>query len=99
MRYRPLTVSVAAILCILSGPASADGYTLFDPGDSIATFPRAMNASGVVAGYYEDGAFVDHGFARAGDGTIMHALERLLPFVAQHVGYRLAVTHVPGVTW
>ena len=34
-----------------------------------------------------------------GDGTIMHALERLLPFVAQHVGYRLAVTHVPGVTW
>ena len=33
------------------------------------------------------------------DGTILHALERLLPFVAQHVGYRLAVTHVPGVTW
>jgi hypothetical protein len=71
MRYRPLTVSIAAILCILSGPASADGYTLFDPGDSIATFPRAVNASGVVAGYYEDGAFVDHGFARASDGTIM----------------------------
>jgi glycosyltransferase involved in cell wall biosynthesis len=34
-----------------------------------------------------------------GDGTIMHALERLLPFVAQHAEYRLAVTHVPGVTW
>jgi lipopolysaccharide biosynthesis protein len=33
------------------------------------------------------------------DGTILHALERLLPFVAQHAGYRLAVTHVPGVTW
>jgi lipopolysaccharide biosynthesis protein len=33
------------------------------------------------------------------DGTIMHALERLLPFVVQHRGYRYATTHVPGVTW
>jgi glycosyltransferase involved in cell wall biosynthesis len=33
------------------------------------------------------------------DGTILHALERLLPFVAQHAGYRFAATHVPGVTW
>jgi glycosyltransferase involved in cell wall biosynthesis/septal ring factor EnvC (AmiA/AmiB activator) len=33
------------------------------------------------------------------DGTILHALERLLPFVAQHAGYRLAVTNVPRLTW
>ncbi len=33
------------------------------------------------------------------DGTILHALERMLPFVAQHAGYRYATTHVPGVTW
>ena len=33
------------------------------------------------------------------DGTILHAIERLLPFVAQHAGYRFATTHVPGVTW
>jgi glycosyltransferase involved in cell wall biosynthesis len=33
------------------------------------------------------------------DGTILHALERLLPFVARHAGYRFATTHVPGVTW
>jgi len=33
------------------------------------------------------------------DGTIMHALERLLPFVVQDLGYRYAVTHVQGVTW
>ena len=33
------------------------------------------------------------------DGTILHAIERLLPFVAQHAGYRVATTHVPGVTW
>jgi glycosyltransferase involved in cell wall biosynthesis len=33
------------------------------------------------------------------DGTILHALERLLPFVARHTGYSYATTHVPGVTW
>lgn len=33
------------------------------------------------------------------DGTILHALERMLPFCAQHAGYRYATTHVPGVTW
>jgi glycosyltransferase involved in cell wall biosynthesis len=33
------------------------------------------------------------------DGTILHALERLLPFVARHTGYGYATTHVPGVTW
>jgi glycosyltransferase involved in cell wall biosynthesis len=33
------------------------------------------------------------------DGTILHALERLLPFVVEDQGYRYATTHVPGVTW
>ncbi|HTL28726.1 MAG TPA: rhamnan synthesis F family protein, partial [Tepidisphaeraceae bacterium] len=33
------------------------------------------------------------------DGTILHALERILPFVVEHRGYRYATTHVPGVTW
>lgn len=33
------------------------------------------------------------------DGTILHALERVLPFVVQHQGYKYATTHVPGVTW
>jgi glycosyltransferase involved in cell wall biosynthesis len=33
------------------------------------------------------------------DGTVLHALERLLPFVAHYAGYRFATTHVPGVTW
>jgi len=33
------------------------------------------------------------------DGTILHAIERLLPLVAQHAGYRFATTHIPGVTW
>lgn len=32
------------------------------------------------------------------DGTMLHALERLLPFSAQHAGYRFATTHVPGIT-
>jgi len=31
------------------------------------------------------------------DGTILHALERLLPFSAQLAGFTFAETHVPGV--
>jgi glycosyltransferase involved in cell wall biosynthesis len=33
------------------------------------------------------------------DGTILHAIERLLPSIARHAGYRYLTTHVPGVTW
>jgi hypothetical protein len=32
------------------------------------------------------------------DGSLLHAVERLLPLVAQQAGTRLATTHVPGVT-
>ena len=32
------------------------------------------------------------------DGTKLHAIERLVPFVARASGFRCAVTHVPGVT-
>jgi glycosyltransferase involved in cell wall biosynthesis len=31
-------------------------------------------------------------------GTILHAIERLLPFVASHAGYSYAATFIPGVT-
>jgi hypothetical protein len=33
------------------------------------------------------------------DGTSLHAIERLLPFVTDHAGYRFATTHIPGLTW
>jgi lipopolysaccharide biosynthesis protein len=33
------------------------------------------------------------------DATILHAIERLWPFVARKAGYEYATTHVPGVTW
>jgi lipopolysaccharide biosynthesis protein len=33
------------------------------------------------------------------DGTLLHAIERLLPFVVRHTGYRCAMTHIPGVIW
>jgi glycosyltransferase involved in cell wall biosynthesis len=33
------------------------------------------------------------------DGTILHAAERLLPFVAREQGYHYASTHIPGITW
>lgn len=33
------------------------------------------------------------------DGTVLHAVERLLPFAAAQRGYRYATTHVEGITW
>jgi lipopolysaccharide biosynthesis protein len=32
------------------------------------------------------------------DGTLLHAIERLLPSIAVYSGYHIATTHVPGVT-
>jgi hypothetical protein len=32
------------------------------------------------------------------DGTMLHAFERILPFVAKKTGYHVAMTHVPGIT-
>lgn len=32
------------------------------------------------------------------DGTMLHALERLVPFVVRHAGYDYATTHIPGVS-
>ena len=32
------------------------------------------------------------------DGTMLHALERLLPVIAEHAGFGLMTTHVPGVS-
>ena len=32
------------------------------------------------------------------DGTVLHAIERLFPVVAQHRGFEIAGTYVPGVT-
>ena len=33
------------------------------------------------------------------DGTILHALERLIPFAANNQGFTWATTQIPGVTW
>ncbi|MCC6888184.1 MAG: glycosyltransferase [Hyphomicrobiales bacterium] len=32
------------------------------------------------------------------EGSLLHAMERILPFVVQHNGYRCKITHVPGTT-
>jgi lipopolysaccharide biosynthesis protein len=32
------------------------------------------------------------------DGTVLHAFERLLPFVTEKMGYRMEMTYVPGIT-
>jgi len=33
------------------------------------------------------------------DGTMLHAIERLIPIVAKHSGFDVAVSHVPGITY
>ena len=32
------------------------------------------------------------------DGSMLHAIERLLPLVVRSAGYRCAVTHIPGIS-
>lgn len=32
------------------------------------------------------------------DGTILHAIERIVPLIVEKTGYQCAVTHVPGVS-
>ena len=32
------------------------------------------------------------------DGSLLHAIERLLPCVAKNAGFRCVLTHVPGIT-
>ena len=33
------------------------------------------------------------------DGTILHAIERVIPFVVKHRGFNIAVSNVPGVSY
>jgi lipopolysaccharide biosynthesis protein len=32
------------------------------------------------------------------DGSMLHAIERLFSIFAENEGYKVAVTHVPGIT-
>ena len=31
------------------------------------------------------------------DGTVLHAIERLVTLVTRHRGFKIAATHVPGI--
>lgn len=33
------------------------------------------------------------------DGTVLHAIERLVPFITAHAGFGVKGVHVPGVSW
>ena len=64
----------AAIMLVSAATAGSAGakeqFTTFDPSGSIYTVVASINASGAVAGYYEDSGGVTHGFLRTADGTI-----------------------------
>jgi hypothetical protein len=64
----------AAVLLVsaaTAGSASAkEQFTSFDPQGSVYTFAAGINASGSVAGYYQDSEGMTHGFLRASDGKI-----------------------------
>jgi hypothetical protein len=32
------------------------------------------------------------------DGTMLHAVERILPFIVEKTGYQVKMTHIPGIT-
>jgi hypothetical protein len=66
-------LATGATLCWLvacGGAAAKPVITSFDPPGSTNTQPTSINASGVIAGQYNDTAGVPHGFVRAANGTI-----------------------------
>lgn len=68
-----LLCGAAIVLASAATAASAsakESFTTFDPKGSIYTFAAGIDASGAVAGYYEDSAGVMHGFLRMSDGKI-----------------------------
>jgi probable HAF family extracellular repeat protein len=63
--------AIALVSAMTAVSASAkESFTTFDPTGSVYTFASGINASGTVAGYYEDSKGVTHGFLRTSDGTI-----------------------------
>jgi hypothetical protein len=46
-------------------------FKIFDPPNSVATYPSSINSTGTVTGSYQDAAGVQHGFLRSPRGTIV----------------------------
>jgi len=73
MSRSKLLCGAAIVLVSAAAAASAgakESFTTFDPTGSIYTFAAAINASGAVAGYYEDSSGATHAFLRTPDGKI-----------------------------
>jgi hypothetical protein len=63
--------AIVLVSAAAAGSASAkDQFATFDPKGSIYTFAAGIDASGTVAGWYEDSNGSVHGFLRTSDGTI-----------------------------
>jgi hypothetical protein len=62
--------SLGAIAACVAASAHAASYTIFDPPGSVETFPRYIDASGIIVGDYSPDKVNGKGFIRAADGTI-----------------------------
>src|SRR5689334_12965391 len=63
--------AIAAVLFLAQTQASGKGIvTSFDVPGALATLPVGINASNVIAGFYESSDHVAHGFVRNASGTI-----------------------------
>jgi uncharacterized membrane protein len=63
----------ALVSCLTLATIAADGqtFTTFDMPSSNYTQPAAINPLGQVTGTYQDIAFVEHGFLRESDGSVI----------------------------
>lgn len=71
MRIRDSALAIlAGILLSIQSQWARAKIISFDPPGSVRTNPTSINAEGEITGWYLDSNETDHGFVRAGDGTI-----------------------------
>src|SRR6266851_3892017 len=64
-------ITAVAVLVGLVSIGYAQTFTTFDVPGAAGTIPLSINPAGQITGAYFDANFVDHGFLREKDGTII----------------------------
>src|SRR5437763_12820038 len=68
-RARTILLGAVAVSAALAPGIAGAKYVKFDPKGSVHTHVESINATGEIAGYWQDGNGT-HGFVRGADGTI-----------------------------